>query len=171
MMHHLDAPLDEALDGTFSGQGILLHYDLAVFDDGIGLEMGSAWSLESLFHQHTCTKTFLGFKGQSGNPFKMDEQQTHLFLFEYQVPQRSGPAIRRGCEFGVEFGRPRSVCGRPKDLEVDEEMTNGFVARICGEFAVDLWVDKTLLDEYPNITRTRMYAFSRFPYASFISSR
>jgi hypothetical protein len=66
MKHPLDAPLDEALDGTFSSQGILLHYDFPIFDECVGLEMGSASSLESLLHQHTCTKIFLGFKGQSG---------------------------------------------------------------------------------------------------------
>lgn len=41
-MHRLDAPLNEALDGSFSGQGILLHYDFPVFDESIGLDMGSA---------------------------------------------------------------------------------------------------------------------------------
>lgn len=43
-MHHLESPLDEALDGTFGGQGIFLHYDFPPFDEGIGLETGSAWS-------------------------------------------------------------------------------------------------------------------------------
>ena len=41
-MHYLDPPLDKTLDGTFSGQGIFLHYDFPVLDEGIGLSMGSA---------------------------------------------------------------------------------------------------------------------------------
>lgn len=48
MMRHLDAPLDEALDGTFSSQGILLHYDFPILDECVGLEMGSVFRLSNL---------------------------------------------------------------------------------------------------------------------------
>ena len=50
MMRHLDAPLDEALDGTFSSQGILLHYDFPILDECVGLEMGSV----SCLLNHPC---------------------------------------------------------------------------------------------------------------------
>jgi len=40
---HLDPPLDKALDGTFGGQGVLLHYDFLVFDEGVGLHEDFPW--------------------------------------------------------------------------------------------------------------------------------
>jgi len=41
-MHYSNLPLDKALDGPFGGHGILLHYHFPVFNEGIGLKMGSA---------------------------------------------------------------------------------------------------------------------------------
>ena len=95
----------------------------------------------------------------------------YLSLPEYQFSQLSRPALRWSRELGVEFGRARSVCSRLTDLEVDEKVTNGFVALGCNEFAVDLSVYKNSTCLTNQETRTRMCAFSRFPDTSRISSR